>query len=134
MIECRGLPAFSGLLVGGLLAAVLLLGGCASTKPPPPELTTAMRTARDQINQAREAGGQEYAPLVLRSAEQKMDDAQLATAERKYDRAQYLVEQARTDARLAEVTALSAKTQQAARELQESIRALRQEIERKRKN
>jgi hypothetical protein len=62
---------------------------------------------------------------------EKMDGAERAMAEKKYDQARQLAEQAQVDAQLAEATARSAKAQKAADAVQEDSRVLRQEIDRK---
>ena len=85
------------------------------------------------MSAASSAGGNEAAPLLLKSAMDKMNAAERAMTEKKYEHARQLAEQAQVDAQLAEATARSVKAQNAADALQEDSRVLRQEIERKTK-
>ena len=62
-----------------------------------------------------------------------MDRANRAMAKEDYENARWLAEQAQADARLAEKKAESAKAQKAANVMQEDIRVLREEINRKSK-
>lgn len=121
----------SSLMVSGVIACILLLGGCATAQPPSPQLTATLATANETVKQAREAGAQEYAPLELQTAEQKLEAAKTAIARKDNEHAGWLAQEAMVDAKLAEVKARSVKTQAVAQELQESIETLRQEIARK---
>ncbi len=124
MKPLRLLPSAPVLL--GALA--LLVSGCAGSKLPPPDLSTP----RSAIAQADQAGASEAAPLALRNARQKVEQAEAASSRGDYRLAQMLAEQADVDAKLAEATARSAKAQAAVDELRESIRTLRDEINRNR--
>ena len=62
-----------------------------------------------------------------------MDGANRAMAKEDYDVARALAEEAQTDARLAEQKAHSAKAQKAAAVMQDDIRVLREELNRKTK-
>lgn len=111
---------------GTTLALTLLVAGCASSQAP----TEQMAVSRAAISNAMGAGSNEFAPLQLRSAMDKMSAAERAMAGKDYDRARLLAEQAEVDAKLAGAMARSAKAQKAVDALQEDIRVLRQEIER----
>jgi septal ring factor EnvC (AmiA/AmiB activator) len=115
--------------IGVTVAAAIFMAGCASTPAP----TEQMAISRAAVSNASSAGGNEFAPLQLKSAMEKMDGAERAMAEKNYERARQLAEQAQVDAQLAEATARSAKAQKAADALQEDSRVLRQEIDRKTK-
>lgn len=121
----------SSLIASSVIICLILLGGCATAQPPSQQLTTALATANENVKQAREAGAQEAAPLELQTAEQKLEAAQIAIAKKDNERAGRLAKEAMVDAKLAEVKARSAQRQATARELQDSIEALRQEIARK---
>ena len=108
--------------------AAVVVAGCASTTPPP---TEQMAVSRSAIANAVSAGGSEYASVDMRSAQEKMDRASRAMEKQDYENARRLAEEAQVDARLAEKKAQSAKAQQAASALQEDIRVLREEINRK---
>ena len=108
----------------GLVAAILIVG-CAGTPP-----TEQMAVSKVAVTNATSAGGNEFAPLPLRSAMEKMDAAEQAMSEEDYPLARQLAEQAQVDAQLAAATARSAKAQKAASALQEDNRVLRKEIDR----
>jgi uncharacterized protein with von Willebrand factor type A (vWA) domain len=122
----RVIPRVSSGVTTGLSAASLLIA-CASTPPP----TEQMALSRAAVSNATSAGGNEYAPIQLKSAVDKMDAAERALNTKDYIRARQLAEQAQVDAQLAEATARSAQAKKAADALQEDSRILRQEIDRK---
>jgi len=107
-------------------ALALTIAGCASIPPP----TGQMAVSKAAVISANSAGGNEYAPVMLKSAMDKMDAADRAMAEKSYVIARQLAEQAQVDAQLAAATARSTKAQKAAGALQEGNRVLRQEIDR----
>lgn len=113
--------------VGVTATAVMLIASCASTPAP----TEQMAVSKAAVNSASSAGGNEFAPLQLKSAMEKMDSAEQAMAKKDYLRARQLAEQAQVDARLAEATARASKARKAADTLQEDSRVLRQELDRK---
>lgn len=112
--------------IGTAAAAIVLMAGCASTPAP----TEQMAVSRTAISNAMSAGGNQFAPVQLKSAMDKMDAAERAMAEKNHELALRLAEQAEVDAMLAAEMARSAKARQAADAVQEDIRVLRQEIER----
>jgi hypothetical protein len=115
--------------IGTAAAAIVLMAGCASTSAP----TEQMAVSRAAISNAMSAGGNQFAPVQLKSAMDKMDAAERAMTEKNYELALRLAEQAEVDARLAAEMARSAKARQAADAVQEDIRVLRHEIERQSK-
>jgi hypothetical protein len=115
------------LSIGVTVVVALFITGCASIPPP----TEQIAVSKAAISTATSAGGNEFAPLPLRSAMEKVDAAERAMAEEENLKARQLAEQAQVDAQLAAATARSAKAQKAASALQEDNRVLRQEIERK---
>lgn len=112
-------------------AIVFFASACATTQPPP---TLELKDSRAALRQAEQVGAREYAPLELRTAEKKLEEAQLASSKGDHERAARLAEQAVVDAELAQITALSAKAQAAVNALNDSIRALREEIQRNQRN
>lgn len=116
-------------MAGGISCVAIVVAGCASVPPP----TEQMAVSKLAIANAISAGGSEYASVEMRSAQEKMDRANRAMAKEDYENARWLAEQAQADARLAEKKAESAKAQKAANVLQEDIRVLREEINRKSK-
>ncbi len=113
--------------IGLTVAAAIFMAGCASTPAP----VEQMAVSRAAVNAASSAGANEFAPLQLKSAMEKMGGAEHAMTEKNYVQARQLAEQAQADAQLAEAKARSAKAQQAADAVNESSRVLRQEIDRK---
>lgn len=109
-----------------IVVATLFVTGCANRSAP----TAQMAVSRAAVSNAMSAGGNQFAPVQTKSALDKMDAAERALAEKDYERALRLAEQAEVDAKLAAETARSARAQQAADALQEDIRVLRQEIDR----
>jgi hypothetical protein len=108
-----------------VLASVLLIAGCSGIPP-----TEQMAVSKAAVNTASTAGGTQFAPVPMRSAMEKMDAAERAMTIKEYLLALRLAEQAQVDAQLAASTARSIKAQNAASELQQSNRVLRQEIDR----
>lgn len=112
--------------IGTTVGAVMLIAGCASTPAP----TEQMATSKAAIINASSAGGEEYAPLQLQSAKDKMDAAELAMKAENYVLARRLAEEAQVDADLAVAMSRSDKAAKAAKAIQQDSHALRQEIDR----
>jgi Domain of unknown function (DUF4398) len=111
---------------GTSVAVAIFIASCAGIPAP----TEQMAVSKVAVSNATSAGGNEFAPLQLKSAMEKMDSAERAMAAENYLQARQLAEQAQVDAQLAATTARSAKAQKAAGALQEDNRVLRQEINR----
>lgn len=114
----------------GLLLVALLTGCGTAGQLPSPQTTAQIAEAQATVNQADQVGAPEHAPLELRMAQQKLEAANVAVAEGKHDKARRLAAEAQVDAELAQIKALSTKSQLAVRQLKESIQALRDEIAR----
>jgi Domain of unknown function (DUF4398) len=112
--------------IGVTVASTIFIASCAGIPAP----TEQMAVSKVAVSNASSAGGNEFAPLQLKSAMEKMDDAERAMTAKNYLQARQLAEQAQADAQLAATTARSAKAQKAANALQEGNRVLRQEIDR----
>jgi len=108
------------------VAVALISTGCASVPAP----VEQMAVSKAAVNSATSAGGTEFAPVLLKSAMDKMYAADRAMTDKDYVVARELAEQAQVDAQLAAATARSSKAQKAAGALQEGNRVLRQEIDR----
>lgn len=106
---------------------VVVLAGCAAKAPVPDKQVTL---ATQSISQAESSGAVEFAPVELRTAREKLDQAELAMDKEEYHKAKRLAEEAMVDANLAEAKARSAKSQKVVEELQDSIRVLREEMNR----
>lgn len=111
--------------------ALLSLSACAPAKQPP---TSQMALTQAAIEKATTAGAYDYAPLELKTSQDKVDQAKAAIQTKDYVKAERLLEQAEVDARLAEAKSSTAKTQKAVDELQKSIDLLRETVQQKRPN
>ncbi len=114
------------LWIGAVVSASILMAGCVSNQAP----TAQIAVSKAAVSNAMSSGGNEYAPTQLKSAMDKLDAAEKAMADKNYDLARQLAEQAEVDAKLAGAMARSMKAQKAAAAVQEDIRVLRHEIER----
>ena len=92
-----------------------------------------MAVSKSALANAMSAGGSEYAAVEMKSAQDKLDRANRAMEKKEFEDARWLAEQAQVDARLAEKKAHSAKAQKAVAMMQDDIRVLREEINRKTK-
>lgn len=109
----------------GVLGAVLLLGGCAGT-PPNEEISRSSYAIKD----AEEVGARDLAPLELRNATISLDKAKEAMKDERYDDARSYADIAELEAEHAKAKTESLKSQKAAEELKESVRLLKEEIQR----
>ncbi|MGZ8153594.1 MAG: DUF4398 domain-containing protein [Methylococcaceae bacterium] len=112
--------------IGVSVAGAIFIAGCAGAPAP----LEQMAVSRVAVKSATSAGSNEFAPLLLKSAMDKMDAAERAMIAEDYPLARQLAEQAQVDAQLAAATARSTKAQKAVSALQEGNNALRQEIDR----
>jgi hypothetical protein len=113
--------------LGITAASAIFISACAGIPAP----TEQMAVSKAAVNSASSAGGNEFAPVQLKSAMDKMEAAERAMTAEDYVQARQLAEQAQVDAQLAGAIARSTKAQKAAGALQEGNRILRQEIDRK---
>lgn len=114
----------NGIMPIGVTA--LILSACAGLPAP----TEQIAVSKVAVSNAVSAGSNEFAPLPLKLAMDKMDNAERAMTAEDYLLARRLAEQAQVDAQLAAATSRSVKAQKAASALQESNRVLRKEIDR----
>jgi hypothetical protein len=115
-------------LVVTSIAALAFLAACASSSPPP---TEQLAFANAAVDEARSAGAPEGAPVEMRLAQEKLNQANQAMGAKDYDRARFLAEEAEVDAKLAAAKSRSTKADRAVAEVRESIRTLHEEINRK---
>jgi hypothetical protein len=99
-----------------VVSLALLLAACGPTKPPPDLLGNAQLG----LSSARNAGAPTYAPLELRFAEERLDQARVAMQDRDYTLAANLAEESSANSELAAIKARLGK-------LRESVDALKQE-------
>lgn len=107
-----------------LFSATLLVGACAS--PPPPDEQTSL--ARDALNRAVSAGATEYAPVQMKTAQDKTVLMERALGEKNFGQAKGLAEQIEVDSALAERMARTAKSQKELQAAQHGIQVLKQEM------
>jgi uncharacterized lipoprotein YmbA len=118
-------PLRSLKLVALAIGSSLVLAGCAGN--PPSEQFAVTESA---VNSAVSAGGTEFAAVEMKSAQDKLKQAEIALHDKKYDEAKVLAEQAEWDARVAERKAQAIKAEQAVKDSQKGVQELRQESQR----
>nr|WP_298173760.1 DUF4398 domain-containing protein [uncultured Pseudomonas sp.] len=104
------------------VGASLLLAGCASN-PPDEQLAVSQQA----VDSAFSSGAPEFATVEMKSAQDKLKQAELAMQEENYQEARRLAEQAEWDARLAERKARAAKAEKILQDAQQGIQQLREE-------
>ncbi|MVV51345.1 DUF4398 domain-containing protein [Pseudomonas sp. PB120] len=115
----------------GLKLAALAIGtsfvlaGCAGNPP-----TEQFAVTQSAVNGAVSAGGTEFAAVEMKSAQDKLKQAEIALHDKKYDEAKTLAEQAEWDARVAERKAQALKAEQAVKDSRQGVQELRQESQR----
>jgi hypothetical protein len=115
--------------VSGIGFAAVVVAGCASVPAPTEQIAVSKAAVANAVG----AGGPEFAPAEMRTAQDKLDRANEAMAAKDYERARWLAEESQVDAQLAVTKARSAKAQKAAYAVQEDSRVLREELNRKSK-
>ncbi len=98
----------------------LLLAACVSTQPQPDVFDAAVAA----INAAESVGGNEFAPVEMRFAREKLASSRLAMEKQKYSVVVYLVEEAEINAELAIEKSRTAKSRRRVNELRKSNEAL----------
>jgi hypothetical protein len=119
------------LLSATSIAAVLIAiisSGCASKNVAYIE---SIAGAESAIKEAQSSTATIHAPLDLKLAEDKLSAANAAVKKEEFVEAKRLADEALVDAKLAEAKSLSEKAKKRAREMRDSVEALRQEIQRK---
>lgn len=99
--------------------------------------TACTRQARDDnflnetaalLEQVRMGGADEYAPLDVRSARERLVDARAAFDARDFDRAEWMAEQSRVHSELAEAKSRAAQARERSREKRREVDRLRLEL------
>jgi hypothetical protein len=104
------------------LGSSLVLAGCAGNPP-----TEQYAVTQSAVNSAVSAGGPEFAAVEMKSAQDKLKQAEMAMHDKKYDEAKRLAEQAEWDARVAERKAQAAKAERAVKDAHQGVDELREE-------
>jgi len=116
--------------LAGVSALALAIGltvvGCSSTPVPTDEIALS-KTA---VQKAIDSGGAEFAPVELKTAQDKLAAAEDAVEEDENLKALHLAEAAEADARLAENKARTAKTEKTLKETRDGQQVLQEEIQR----
>lgn len=110
----------------GLLGA-LALSGCASNPAPKP--TAQLVRARTLITVAQNDQAQRYAAGDLQRAQDELSDAKAAAADRHYERARTLAENAAADADLASARAASRKARESSQQVHRSLDTLKEQLQ-----
>lgn len=108
-----------------LFAAGLLLGGCASAPPSPDDEIASAELA---IREAEQARGQQYAPLQMRIAREKLAQAKASAEAERNEKARRLAEDAAVEAQLASAKANQERAARNRSEAQKTVDALREEL------
>ncbi|MCS4251348.1 DUF4398 domain-containing protein [Pseudomonas sp. BIGb0164] len=101
-----------------------VLAGCAAT--PPSEHKTTL--ARDSVGRALAAQATQFAPLEMKTAQDKLARMEQAIGEKNYVLVDSLAEQIEVDANLAEAKATAVRKQQVLNQAREGIQVLKQEM------
>jgi hypothetical protein len=103
------------------IALAIGLAACSHGDPPQAQLGAGTQA----VVAAEQAEAMRYSPVELQVAREKLNAARTASADGDYDRARRLAEQAQVDGELAAARARVAAAEEAARTVQQDIRALR---------
>lgn len=94
----------------------LLLSACVTSQPDP----SVFNVAVEAINAAESVGGDEFAPVEMRFAREKLASGRLAMEKQKYGVVVYLVEEAEINAVLAIEKSRTAKSRRQVNELRKN--------------
>jgi len=97
------------------------LAACATAGDPPNQL---FFEAQSDIKAAKEAGASEYAPVILRTAENQLQEADAAIKKEKYEDARLLLEKSLANSRLAAAKTHATKSEAAATAVDKGIHTL----------
>jgi len=108
-----------------LISVVCLALAACTTVRPGPEI---FETAKKAIQAAEAAGGDEFAPVEMRFAREKLAFAQKGLEKQKYEVVVYLVEEAEINAELAIEKSRTARSRRRVKEQRESNEELEQSL------
>ncbi|HYT54316.1 MAG TPA: DUF4398 domain-containing protein [Verrucomicrobiae bacterium] len=114
-----------------IIASLIVLfalenSGCSTANPP----TEILSRAEMDLRAASEARADEFAPMDLQSAREKIEGSKKAIAAKRYEDARRLAESAQVEAELATAKAEAELTRRAADDLRRRLDTLRAETER----
>nr|WP_236212339.1 DUF4398 domain-containing protein [Pseudomonas otitidis] len=104
------------------LGATALLAGCAGN--PPTEQFAVTNTV---VKSAVDAGAPQYAPVEMKTAQDKLDQAERLMRDERYDEARRVAEQAEWDARVAERKAQAVKAEKVLDDAHQGVQQIREE-------
>lgn len=107
-----------------VLSGTLLISACASAPAPDEQVSLA----RNALSRAVSAGATEYAPVQMKTAQDKTMLMDRALGEKNYGQAKGLAEQIEADSALAERMARTAKSQKELQDAQTGIQVLKREM------
>jgi hypothetical protein len=117
--------AAAAILICVLLGISIL--GCGPKIPPPHD---RISTAEMAVERARQENANIYAPLDLKIAEEKLENAKKAMSVNNYSTATRLAEESLLDAQTAEARSKAEKAKELSQKMQDSVESLRRELER----
>src|SRR6266498_6141240 len=118
---------FRAWIIASLIALFALENTCCTTAKPPTEI---LSRAEMDLRAASEARADEFAPMDLQSAREKIEGSKKAMAAKRYEDARRLAESAQVEAELATAKAEAELTRRAADDLRRRLDTLRAETER----
>jgi hypothetical protein len=101
-----------------------VLAACAATQPGP----EVVDTAKAAIKAAEAVGGDEFAPVEMRFAREKLESAELGMEKQKYKVAVYLLDEAEINAELAIEKSRTARSRRAVNEQRKSNEELEKNL------
>ncbi|MBC3209347.1 DUF4398 domain-containing protein [Pseudomonas sp. SWRI111] len=107
-----------------VLTGTVLISACASAPAPDEQVSLA----RNALSRAVSAGATQYAPVQMKTAQDKTMLMDQALGEKNYGQAKGLAEQIAADSALAERMARTAKLQKELKDAQTGIQVLKQEM------
>lgn len=99
-----------------IVCACLVLGACAAVRPDP----AMFDSAEQAIKAAEAAGGDEFAPVEMRFAREKLDSAKKGMEKEKYTVSVYLVEESEINSELAIEKSRTAKSRRQVNEMRKN--------------
>lgn len=118
---------FHRVLLLWVVLTVIWAVGCASHKPV---VSAKLAQAEREIDEAQQAGAAISAPAEFKTAQDKLKAAEAAMREGDYERAIRSADEATIDAEYARARAANQRVNALAEETRQSIKALREELER----
>lgn len=103
----------------------LVLTACATVRPD----VSILETAEEAILAAEAAGGDEFAPVEMRFAREKLESARTGMEKEKYEVAVYLVEESEINSELAIEKSRTAKSRRKVNELRKSNAELEEKLQ-----